>query len=919
MTKFHGINSIFIICCICLISCTEKKEKVYKIGFSQCVTNDAWRMAMHDEIYRELSFHPEMSIIIKDAKRNNELQIQQIEELFNEGIDLLIVSPNESEPITKAVERIYQSGIPVIVMDRKTTSNLYSAYIGGDNYGIGISAGQYLSNVFQDGSKVVEIWGLPGSSPAKERNEGLLSSLMGTDIMITSTVAGEWEKDISKENFKKFLLENSNIHFDVVFAHNDVMAIGAKEICDAMGIRGKKFIGIDALPGPYGGIQAINDGVLDASFIYPTGGEKAIEVARKILLGEPYEKENILQTAVVDSSNIRIMKPQTDRILNQQQNIIRQNVMLDSQIEIYRSQRGLIIVFGITLFVSIFSLAYVFKSLKDKQEINKKLKRNYKKYLVEQKKVHEYSQKAEEAIKHKLDFFTNISHEFRTPLTLIFAPLEEIMLDDQSFKYRKDLNLIKKNTVRLLRLINQLMDFRKIDSEKFRLKVSEQNLIPFLIEITDVFKKTAKDNQINFKVDYEGPELKLWFDPGMFDKIIFNLLSNAFKFCKPKGFVHLSIKDNQESGKVSIIVSNSDCSIKPEELPYIFDRFFQGKDQNGHFGTGLGLALTKELTELHGGSIICHANSTTTEFTLVLLKGNEHLKEHEFIEFEDQNFLIDNKLNQLYLNPEICFEQNSKVETIRENTLLIVEDDPEIRRYLKESFESDYFVFEAIDPISALQQAREQMPDLITCDLMLASGTDGMNFIKDLKKDPITSSIPIIIVTAKSSDQIRLEGIMNGIEDFIIKPFSITFLKERIKNILLNRMQLKKQYLHQLPIGIKTSGERRDKKGFSQIFGKLLEENIADPDFGIDEICRELGLSRGQLYRKVRENFGYSVNDYLLKVKLKKSKSLLLDGALAISEISTLVGYKSPAYFSTAFKNHFGMSPSDFIKESKNK
>lgn len=913
-------KAAIILTIVCFFfSCNQNEKKEYKIGFSQCVTNDAWRKAMHEEINRELSFYPEFSLIVKDAQGNSELQVKQIEELIKEGIDLLIVSPNESEPITEVVEKYYLSGIPVIIMDRKITSKLYSAYIGGDNFAIGYNTGLYLLDIFPYKKKIVEIWGLPGSSPAKERNSGLKKALLGGDLEISYVVEGEWEKDISKERFKEFLLEEPD--FDIVFAHNDVMAIGAKEVCESMGIVGKKFIGIDALPGPYGGIQAIYDGVLDASFIYPTGGEKAIEVARKILIGEPFEKENILQTAAVDSTNVRIMKQQTDRILNQQQNIFRQNEMLETQIDIYRSQRGLIFIFGFTLFISIISLAYVFKSLKDKQEINKKLRRNHKKLLIEQEKVKEYSRKFEEVTLNKIEFFTNISHEFRTPLTLIFAPLEEIINDHRSFDYRKNLNLIKKNTARLLLLVNQLMDFRKIDSDKMNIKVSEQKLIPFLEDITDLFKKVAKARKVSFKLSFQNPDLVLWFDPEMFDKIIFNLLSNAFKFCQDKGFVHVEVKEISDSGTVQIAVSNNGCQIDNSELPFVFDRFYQGKSQKRSFGTGVGLALTKELTELHSGSVSLNVNHLKTEFLLEFKLGNGHFEEHQIVPLEHQNFELDRNLNlmnfPLIEEEDINKEENpeSNLDHFKESTLLILEDDPEIRSYLKKFFENEYFVIEATDTSSAFQLAKQHVPDIITCDLMLSSNSDGMEFIRDLKKDPITSSIPVVIITAKSSDQIRLEGAKNGAEDFIIKPFSITFLKERVKNILSSRKQLRKHYIHELPMDVKLKGEQRKNKSFTLEFSRLLESNIAEPDFGIDQICKELGLSRGQLYRKVKDNLGYSVHDYLLKVRLKKSKILLLDGGNSISEVASKVGFKSPAYFSTAFKNQFGLSPSDFLKE----
>ncbi|MFD2033518.1 substrate-binding domain-containing protein [Belliella marina] len=911
MTSVFRSTLTYILLLFLLIACEPKEEKKFVIGFSQCVSNDAWRQAMHEEMYRELSFYPTLQLEIKDAKGNSETQIENIREFQKMGVDLLIVSPNESEPITGIVEEVFRSGIPVIVIDRKINSNQYSAYIGGDNYEIGQTVGQYIKNTYPGYSDILEIWGLRGSSPAKDRHQGLQQALEGTDFEFKYQIEGEWEREVAKERFRKFLTDNRDASFDLIFCHNDVMAISAGELCKEFGIENVKIIGIDALPGPRAGLQAVSDGILDATFFYPTGGDKAIETAWRILSNENYEKENLLQTAAVDFSNVRIMKQQTDRIINQQANISRQTEMIASQIEIYQSQRGLLIVFGITLFVAIGSLVYVFKSLKDKQVINEELKKKNGEILSQQEQIIEYSQKAEQATQHKLEFFTNVSHEFRTPLTLIQGPVEEMLNSKDIPQYKDDLLLIRKNTYRLLRLVNQLMDFRKIDHGHMGVKVSELALVPFFEEIMSVFTKTANTNHIRFKLLCEEPGLKLWFDPVMMDKVVFNLLSNSFKFTPSKGFIYIRIFQDILKHEVVIQVEDNGEGMDQEEILHVFDRFYQGNSGIRKVGTGLGLALAKELVEAQHGQINVRSRlGESTVFEIRMKMGNAHFGKDEFLATDYRGLILD---HESYVSEFL--EKNSSKETPQsEKTILVIEDDADIREYLRKGLSGRYQILEAQDVETAFSKATDMVPDLITCDLMIKN-ENGLDLISRLKKDPRTASIPVIVISAKSSQEDLLEGIKSGVEDYMTKPFSMTVLLERINAILLNRSKIEQHFLHALPVSenkaVDGKPEKSDKK-FINSFNSVIEKHLSNPDFGVNDICMELGLSRGQLYRKVKSALGYSVNDYINKVRLKKAKFLLGNKEHSIAEIAFQTGFKTAAYFSTVFKNTYDLTPSEF-------
>jgi signal transduction histidine kinase/CheY-like chemotaxis protein/AraC-like DNA-binding protein len=900
---------LLIIVFISLTGCLPQKSKKLTIGFSQCVSNDAWRQAMHEEMYRELSFYPELSISFKDAGGDSDRQILQIKELLEEGISLLIVSPNESDPITPIVEQVFAMGIPVIVLDRKINSDLYSAYIGGDNYQIGLTAGKYINNLLKGRGNILEVWGLKGSSPAKDRHRGLLEGLNGSEIKISSQLFGEWEKEVAVLKAQEFLSENVDFldEVDLIFGHNDVMTIGVQNVLREAGYD-KRAIGIDALTGSEAGIQAILDGVLEASFLYPTGGDKAIEIADKILNGESFQKEIILQTVAVDNSNVKIIKQQTDRIIDQQINISRQKDMIDNQLEIYQSQRGLLLVFGATLLVAMISLAYVFKSLRDKQEINKELKEKNEEISEQKEKVLKYSKAAEKANQQKIEFFTNISHEFRTPLTLIQGPLEEMLQTKESAPFKYNLLMIRKNTYRLLSLVNQLMDFRKIDGEKMQVNASELDLIPFLEDIMSVFKNNAKDNQIRYRLICEQASIKLWFDPKMMDKVFFNLLSNSFKFTPKKGYVNVLVEEDLPRHEVSIKVEDNGEGIDQEDMEHVFERFYQGKSGIRKSGTGLGLALAKELVNLHHGKIqVKSVFGENTTFEIRMKMGNAHFTKRELFDNSSLQYILE-RGGIITEYEDLMIEKTDRNSS---QTILVVEDNAEIREYLKKRLEVDFKVLEAEDGDSAFSIAIDVIPDLITCDLMLGKG-DGLDLIKKLKADPRTSSIPIIVISAKTSEDDRLEGVKSGVEDYITKPFNITLVKERIKSILANRKQIKEHYLHELPTSEMNVGTEGNDKKFKNTFTLLIEENISNPHFGVSDICKGMGQSKGQLYRKVKSALGYSVNDYIVKIRLKKAKYLLVNEELSIADVAFRTGFKTAAYFSTVFRHAHDVTPTEY-------
>lgn len=869
---------------------------------------------MFEEMKRELTFHPNFELELKDAQNDSKLQVAQIKEFINKKVDLLIVSPNEAEPITPIVEEAFEKGIPVIVVDRKTGSSLYTAYVGANNYEIGQLVGDYVANKLNGKGNILEIWGLQGSTPAIDRHAGFINIInQYKDIKIVKSIYGEWEKEIAKKKIAQYYEEADNV--DLIFAHNDVMALGAYEYLKSKGLTDNiLFVGVDGLPGANGGLQFVEDKILDATFLYPTGGEEIIKLAAKILHHEPYEKENILHSTLIDEKNIRTMKLQANKIISQQLNIERQQNKIEEQIKIYQSQKTLVYFLLIGIVVVIVLGAILTLALKEKQLINKSLERKNEQVLRQKDEIARMAEKAEQATQAKFTFFTNISHEFRTPLTLILGPVEDALNNEKlSATVKSDLTLVKQNALRLLRLINQLMDFRKIENQKMKLGASEKDIVAFVKEVAQSFNQLAEKRKIYFEIKSEVRELKVFFDSDKLDKVLFNLLSNAFKFTKDSGTITVTVGVSVDKDHAIIEVEDSGIGMSKEQCEHIFDRFYSGT--NSSISTGIGLSLSKEFIDLHKGAIeVVSEKWKGTKFVVSLPMGRAHLSDEE-ISCEEEYFLEESVAG----NNEVEFDDLSvesyteaEDDMIKEHTVLIIDDNKELRQYLKKQLSKEFEVVEAFDGNQGLAKGFECIPDLIICDVMLP-GINGIGLTEKFKKDVRTSHIPIILLTAKSSIEQKIEGALSGADVYLTKPFNYKYLYHNIKGLIKTREMLKDHYNSELPVlESKENNPGKLDKAFVNKFIAEVEKNISNSEFSANDIAESLGMSRVQAYRKVKALLGYTINDYITKVRLKKAKQLLIESDMNISEIAFEVGFSSPAYFSTAFKNHFKISPSDF-------
>jgi signal transduction histidine kinase/AraC-like DNA-binding protein/ABC-type xylose transport system substrate-binding protein len=895
-------------------ACTGKKKKEqFTIAFSQCVESDLWRKTMLEEMKRELSFHPNITFLYKEADGNSEKQINQVKQLLNENIDLLIISPNEADPLTPIVEETYKKGIPVIVVDRKISTPHYSAYVGGDNYEVGKMAGQYAAQLLNGRGNIIEVTGLPKSSPAIERHKGFVDALKDyPSVKVVQQVNGEWLKE--KAQSKLAAIPGQYPDINLFFTHNDRMALGTYEVFKAKGMAAKpKIIGVDGLPGKGAGLDLVSGKIITATMLYPTGGEEAIRTALKILHKEKFDKQNLLQTTVIDSANVRIMQLQASKVASQQQQIERQQTLMAEQVRIYNNQRTLLYIMILSLALAITLGGLAFYSLRENRKINKQLMLQNLEISDQKAQLEIMSARAQAANEAKVNFFTNISHEFRTPLTLILGPLEELLANTRnSVSTNQGLSLIQKNVMRLLRLVNQLMDFRKIEADKMKLQASENDLIAFVSEIIQSYKSIAHKRGIDLRLITNERQLNVWMDVTMIDKVIFNLLSNAFKFTKDNGFIHVYVA--KEGNEAVIKVEDNGVGMSPNALGHAFEVFYQG-DYENYKGSGLGLALSKELIQLHKGTISINSEKWKgTTFEIRLPLGNEHLAKEEMVEGEVDPAVLYEQEKIYTSDLQTIPAANQEAEEARNEkgqSILVIEDNADLRGFLARKFNSEYEILEADNGQSALQQAFDTIPDLIICDVVIP-GKDGMALTNILKNDFRTSHIPIILLTAKTSVEQQIEGMKNRADAYITKPFNVQFLEQTIKSLLTNRARLKEHFTGDLSSNLKTQTVGKLDRKFINEFTSLVESNIANEDFSVDDICKAMAISRVQLYRKVKALLNINVNDYILNTRLQKAKYLLQHEEATVSEIAYKVGFSSPAYFSTVFKSKFGVTPKAF-------
>ncbi|GAC1586979.1 MAG: substrate-binding domain-containing protein [Hymenobacter sp.] len=894
-----------------LAACTPGvQEPVYRIGFSQCTMDDAWRRAMLAGMEKELSFHPNVRLEVLDAHNNSDRQRQQVEQLIKQRVDLLIISPNQSGPLTALTETAYNQGIPVVILDRRTTSRLYTAYVGGNNLEVGRTAGHYAAQLLHRQGHVVEILGTPGSSPATDRHQGFAQALAAYPrLRVVDQLDGDWQPGLVLQRLPTVL--RAHPETDLIFAHNDRMAQAAYQVVRQLGrARRLRILGVDGLAGPGNGLQLVADGALTATLLYPTGGEDAIRTALRILRHEPYEKENILGTMVIDSSNVGPIRSQTEQLSSQQHDLGQQQARLLEQTRQYTSQKTVVYLLLASLLAALAMGALAWRSARTNHRIRRRLEVQNEEILSQRNQIEGLAEEARRSTEAKLRFFTNFSHELRTPLTLVLGPVEEMLASPASLSpaQRHDLQLVRRNAQRLLQLVNQLMDFRKIDVGKMAVRASEGNIVAFVREIMDVFEKVARQRGIALRFLPAEPVIILWFDGNILDKVLFNLLSNAFKFTPDGGPLTVSIQLVPDRHAVRISVEDSGPGIPEEDQPHIFEWFYQGAKSAAN-SSGIGLALAEGLTRLHEGTLTFRSqpgHGTTFDVTLPVEKPASFLAVPSGEVAAPQLAVPDEELRSAELAAEPAAGP-ARTET----TVLVVEDHEEMRAFLVQKLQPHFQVSSAPDGATGLRLAAELIPDLIVCDVMMP-GLSGLEVVAQLRADWRTSHIPVVLLTARNAPEQQVEGVQAGADLYLTKPFNPTFLLESVRTLLANRALQREHFRRELSVTTATVAPQRVDQKFLADLTAIIEANLTRTDLSVDDIARSLGVSQMQLYRKVKALLGTGVTDYLQNIRLTKARQLLLQEGSTIAEVAYQTGFSSPSYFSTAFKGKYQVSPSEF-------
>lgn len=880
-----------------------KEEKTFRIGVSQC-SQDDWRSKMNDEIYREMMFHPEATVEIRSGDDNNEKQIADIRYFKDSGFDIIIAAPNEADAITPVIKEVYESGIPVIVFDRNIHGDSYTAYIGVDNYGLGRAAAHYARHLLGEGGRVLEIYGLKGSTPAIGRHEGFADGAAEEGLHLLASAYGNWNPDDATRATDSLLAIYKDV--DMIYAHNDRMAIAASLSARRHGID-VKVIGIDAAPEI--GIKAVTDSIIDATFLYPTEGHRLIRTALAILKGEPFLRDEQLPlSSPVDLSNADIILLQNDALKEETAKI----QMLKGQVdEFWTRHSAQTSLFYAAIAILVLLVGVLFLVLRAYWQ-----RRRHQQQLMEQNRLLEEQRDAQKALNEQLEtatrsklmFFTNVSHDLRTPLTLIAEPVEQLaqatnLTPQQSLMVK----IANKNVKILRRLLNQILDFRKYENGKLEARLAEVKIAPVLLEWAEAFQAAARCRDIKITTDIRlDSDFSLAIDIEKIERVFFNLVSNAIKYTPDNGRVTVSASCS--GGTLTLSVADTGRGIAADDLDNIFDRFYQVEKVHPD-GSGIGLSLAKAFVELHGGRISVEStlgSGSTFTVTLPVTHTDEIFDAASAVTITGSD--IAREIGRINTDTAASADPEKPL-------VLVIDDNPDIRLMLTELLGDEYGVIGAADGKEGLRLAARHVPDLIICDVMMP-GMDGLECCRRIKSEVSTSHIPVLLLTACSMDEQRAEGYESGADGYLAKPFNSAVLKARCHSLIANRKRiadvLAEAGHHDAPKEDDRRTVRPDVDNeFYARFLDIVGSAMGDPDLSIDIIASRMGLGRSQLYRKIKSLTNYTPVELLRNLRLKRSRDLLVKTRKSISEIGYEVGFSTPAYFTRCFKEAYGETPSE--------
>lgn len=901
MNRFFSYIITFAIILI-LSGCSE--SKTYKIGVSQC-SQDDWRMKMNDEINREIMFHEDAVVEIRSADDSNTKQAEDIKYFVDNGFDIIIVSPNEAAALTPIIKEVYERGFPVVIFDRNINGDTYTARIGVDNEGLGRSAAHYALHLLGAGANAIEIYGLKGSTPAEERHDGFAKEFEGNGGTLLASVPGNWNEADAIPVVDSLLRIYPDV--DLIYAHNDRMAIGASAVARRLGRDNIRIIGIDAAPEI--GIQAVADGVIDATFLYPTEGHRLIRTALAILKGQPYDKETMLPVAsAVDHSNADILLLQNEALKEETGKMKLLKAQVDDYWAQHSSQTSLFYA-SIAIIVLLFGVGFLLlRAYWQRSRHQKELMEQNRLLAQEKDKQTRLNEQLQAATQSKLMFFTNVSHDLRTPLTLISEPVAQLAeADNLSPRQRTLIKIADKNVRILKRLINQILDFRKYENGKLDLRLTEMDFGRAVRDWAESFFSIARKRDIKLTIETPQPDepMPVALDAEKIERVFFNLLSNAFKYTPDNG----TIKVSYECDGTTLVfrVADTGEGISERDLGNIFDRFYQ-VDRIHPQGSGIGLSLAKAFVELHGGDI--SVESTLNEgsvFTVtvpVRHVAGTVAAPGKSIGDGDAEAELDN------IESSVSFADDKPI-------VLVIDDNRDIQRLVGELLGAEYNIITASNGKDGVRMAARYVPDLIVCDVMMPV-MDGLECCRHIKKEVSTSHIPVLMLTACSMDEQRVQGYESGADGYLSKPFDSNVLRSRCRSLIENRKRIKDLWLSRpgavgTPVTPKSDlslpASDIDNEFYDRFLG-IFMAGMGNPDLNVDMLASEMGLERSQFYRKIKSLTNYAPVELMRRLRLRRGRELLLKTGKTIGEIAYEIGFSTPAYFTKCYRDAYGETPS---------
>lgn len=906
---------IFLLLLLFMVGC--QRQTSYKIGVSQC-SDDDWRALMNEEIRQEIMFHPEATVEIRSASDSNEKQIADIQYFLDNNFDIIIAAPNEADALTPIIKKAYQGGTPVLIFDRNINGDTFTAFQGADNIEIGAEAAEYAAGLLPQGGKIIELKGRPGSTPSKERSKGFEDEIAknGHKLTIVGTAAANWNYDDAVKATDSLLTVHPDV--DLIYAHNDRMALGASYVAGKKNLK-PKIIGIDAAPEI--GMKGVAEGKIDATFLYPTKGYQLIKTAMAILNGEEYERKLLMPaTSPVDKSNV-------DLLLRQNEVLTEENGKLKSlknEMEDYWSQHSsqtaiLYSAIAILLLVCIVLFLVLRTFWQHKRHQAQLLEKN--RQLEEQRDLEkDLNRRLEAATKSKLTFFTNVSHDLRTPLTLIAEPVDQVSNAENLLPEQKKLMKIADKNVKILhRLINQILDFRKYENDKLECHREEVEIGPIAREWGEAFMPYARKRYIDFKVEIDLPAgFSMALDLDKTERVVFNLLFNAFKFTAPKGKIQFKL--SAEKHKLTLRVEDNGRGIPADKLKNIFSRFYK-VDKIRPEGSGIGLSLAKAFVEVQGGEIQVESEEdkgTVFTVTIPITHTENQVSRQSREQSVDSAHTVADLLDEIETTEDLAV----KIEGDSRPLMLIIDDNEDIRQLVSQMMQKDYNVITASGGKKGVKLATRYVPDIIICDVMMPD-MDGMECCRLIKEEITTSHVPVLMLTACTMDEERAMGYESGADGYMSKPFKSEVLKARVESLINNRRKIRERFENGIKLSVSNSdrteetGESRKKniksdreKEFITKVVEIIDEKMKDAELSVDTLAELMGMGRSQFYRKIKALTNFSPVELLRDMRLKRARQLLTTTDKTISEIAYEVGFSTPAYFTKCYREVYSETPS---------